>query len=133
MGGGMKGGSSGSTSNTDAQLRAKMAVTNHATATTVLLHIALATAVFVGYVVAGWWGGILAAVAIFAPSVAMTIVAAEIYPYLRGLAAIRGAITGIMAAFVGLLATVVVSLGHQIVDVPAALSSPRAPWRQYGS
>jgi chromate transporter len=56
----------------------------------------LITAAFVGFVVAGWWGGILAAIAIFAPSVAMTMVAAEIYPYLRRLPAVRGAIKGIM-------------------------------------
>ena len=81
----------------------------------------LITAAFVGFQVAGWWGGILAAVAIFAPSVAMTTVAAEIYPYLRQIAAVRGAIRGIMAAFVGLLGTVVLTLGHQILGIPAAL------------
>ena len=81
----------------------------------------LITAAFVGFAVAGWWGGVLAAVAIFAPSVAMTVVAAEIYPYLRRLAWVRGAIRGIMAAFTGLLATVVLLLGHQILAVPAAL------------
>ncbi len=81
----------------------------------------LITAAFVGFQVAGWWGGILAAVAISAPSVAMTMVAAEIYPYLRQIAAVRGAIRGIMAAFVGLLGTVVLTLGHQILAIPAAL------------
>jgi chromate transporter len=81
----------------------------------------LITAVFVGFVVAGWWGGILAGVAIFAPSVAMTMVAAEIYPYLRRRRSVRGAIKGIMAAFVGLLATVILSLGHHLLRVPAAL------------
>jgi chromate transporter len=81
----------------------------------------LITAAFVGFSVAGWWGGVLAAVAIFAPSVAMTTVAAEIYPYLRRLTWVRGAIRGIMAAFTGLLATVVITLGHHIVGVPAAL------------
>jgi chromate transporter len=80
------------------------------------------TAVFVGFVVAGWWGGVLAGVAIFAPSVAITVIVAEIYPYLRGLPAVTGAISGIMAAFVGLLATVVLSLGRQIADVPAGLA-----------
>ena len=81
----------------------------------------LITAAFVGFHVAGWWGGVLGAVAIFAPSVAMTVVAAELYPSLRRLARVRGAIRGIMAAFVGLLATVVLSLGQQILGVPAAL------------
>jgi chromate transporter len=79
------------------------------------------TAAFVGFIVAGWWGGIIAGVTIFAPSVAMTMVAAEIYPYLRRLAWVRGAIKGIMAAFVGLLGSVVLSLGHQILGIPAAL------------
>jgi chromate transporter len=81
----------------------------------------LITASFVGFQVAGWWGGILSAVAIFAPSVAMTVVAAEVYPSLRHLAPVRGAIRGIMAVFVGLLATVVLSLGRQVLPVPAAL------------
>jgi chromate transporter len=80
----------------------------------------LITATFVGFRVAGWWGGILAAVAIFAPSVAMTTVMAELYPYLRRVAAVRGAIRGVMAAFVGLLAVVVYSIGHAVRPVPAA-------------
>jgi chromate transport protein ChrA len=54
--------------------------------------------------------------------VAITVIVAEIYPYLRGLPAVTGAISGIMAAFVGLLATVVLSLGRQIADVPAGLA-----------
>lgn len=81
----------------------------------------LITAGFVGFQVASWWGRILAVVAIFAPSVTMTVVAAEIYPVLRRLAWVRGAIRGIMAAFVGLLGMVVLSLGHPIQGVPAAL------------
>jgi len=81
----------------------------------------LITAAFVGYHVAGPWGGILATVAIFAPSIAMTTVAAEIYPYLRRHAWVKGAIAGVMAVFVGLLATVVLSLGRQVLPEPAAL------------
>ena len=80
------------------------------------------TAAFVGYHVAGWWGGIVAALAIFAPSVALTTIAAEAYPHLRHLAWVRGAIRGIMAAFVGLLATVTLSLGRLVLPSPAALA-----------
>ena len=61
----------------------------------------LITATFVGFRVAGWWGALLATAAIFAPSIAMTTVAAEVYPYLRRLTRVRGAIRGVMAAFVG--------------------------------
>jgi len=37
----------------------------------------LSTAAFVGYGAAGWWGGIAGGLAIYAPSVAMTMVVAE--------------------------------------------------------
>jgi chromate transporter len=81
----------------------------------------LITAAFVGFRVGGVLGGVLATLAIFAPSVAMTTVAAEIYPYLRRHPWVKGAIAGIMAAFVGLLAAVVLSMGRQVLTVPAAL------------
>jgi chromate transporter len=81
----------------------------------------LITAAFVGFRVGGLLGGVLAVLAIFAPSVAMTTVAAEFYPYLRRHSWVKGAIAGIMAVFVGLLATVVLSLGRQVLTVPAAL------------
>jgi chromate transporter len=81
----------------------------------------LITAAFVGYRVAGFTGGVVAAGAIFAPSVAMTTVAAELYGLLSRLRVVRGALAGVMAAFVGLLATVVLSLGRSAFPVPAAL------------
>ncbi len=81
----------------------------------------LISAAFVGYRVAGLWGGVLAAIAIFAPSVAMTTVAAEIYPLLRRWAWVRGAVAGVMAVFVGLLASVALSLGRPVLGLPAAL------------
>ncbi len=81
----------------------------------------LISAAFVGYKVAGLWGGVLAAIAIFAPSVAMTTVAAEIYPWLRRWAWVKGAVAGVMAVFVGLLASVALSLGRPLLPLPAAL------------
>jgi chromate transporter len=81
----------------------------------------LSTAALVGFWVGGLLGGVAAEIAIFAPSIAMTTVAAEIYPYLRRHGWVRGAIAGIMAAFVGLLAAVVLSMGRQVLTVPAAL------------
>jgi chromate transporter len=81
----------------------------------------LITSAFVGYRVAGWWGALLATIAIFGPSVAMTTVAAEAYPTLRRMNRTRGAIAGVMAAFVGLLAALTIDLGREISDVPAAV------------
>jgi chromate transporter len=81
----------------------------------------LATAAFVGYGAAGWWGGVSAGLAIYAPSVAMTVVFAEIYPFLRRLRWVPGAIRGVMASFTGLLASVVLLLGRPVLPVPAAI------------
>jgi chromate transporter len=80
----------------------------------------LITAGFVGYRVAGFWGGIAAVAAIFAPSVAMTTIAAELYSVLSRFPAVRAALRGVMAVFVGLLASVVVSLSPAVLAVPAA-------------
>jgi len=81
----------------------------------------LSTAAFVGFGAAGWWGGIAAGVAIYAPSVAMTMVVAEVYPFLRRIRFVQGAIRGVMAAFTGLLAFMVLVLARPVLPVPAAI------------
>ncbi len=81
----------------------------------------LSTAAFVGYGAAGWWGGVAGGLAIYAPSVAMTMVVAEVYPVFRRLAWVRGAIIGVMAAFTGLLAGMVLVLSRPVLPVPAAV------------
>jgi len=81
----------------------------------------LSTASFVGYAAAGWWGGVAAGLAIYAPSVAMTMIVAEVYPVFRRFAWVRGAIVGVMAAFTGLLAGLVLVLGRPVLPVPAAI------------
>jgi hypothetical protein len=93
----------------------------------------LSTAAFVGYAAAGWWGAVAAGLAVYAPSVTMTMLAAEVNPWLRRLGFVRGAIAGVMAAFTGLLASMVIVLAGPVLPVPAALalareaSSPCAP------
>jgi chromate transporter len=82
----------------------------------------LSTAVFVGYGAAGWWGALGGGLAIYAPSVAMTMVVAEIYPWLRRARFVRGAIAGVMAAFTGLLASMVIVLARPVLPVPAAVA-----------
>ncbi|MHB1594548.1 MAG: chromate efflux transporter [Streptosporangiaceae bacterium] len=81
----------------------------------------LTTAAFIGYAAAGWWGAVAGGLAIFVPSIAMTMVVAEIYPWLRRVPFIHGAIAGVMAAFTGLLASLVIVLGRPALAVPAAL------------
>lgn len=81
----------------------------------------LSTAAFVGFGAAGWWGGVLAGVAIYAPSVAMTMIVAELYPFFRRVSFVPGAIRGVMASFTGLLASMVLVLARPVLPVPAAI------------
>ena len=77
----------------------------------------LITATFVGYKLGGLAGATLATFAVFSPSIAMTLIFTELFTRLRNLRAIRGALAGVMASFVGLLAVLALQLG-------AALSGP---------
>ncbi len=82
----------------------------------------LITATFIGYKLAGFWGGLLATFAIFSPSFAMTLVFTEIFARIRNLKAVRGALAGVMASFVGLLAVVLLQLGGVALTGPAAFA-----------
>ncbi len=82
----------------------------------------LITATFIGYKLAGFWGGLLATFAIFSPSFAMTLVFTEIFARIRNLKAVRGALAGVMASFVGLLAVVLLQLGGVALTSPASLA-----------
>jgi chromate transporter len=82
----------------------------------------LITATFIGYKLAGFWGGLLATFAIFSPSFAMTLVFTEIFARIRNLKAVRGALAGVMASFVGLLAVVLLQLGGLALTGPAAFA-----------
>ncbi len=82
----------------------------------------LITATFIGYKLAGFWGGLLATFAIFSPSFAMTLVFTEVFGRIRNLKAVRGALAGVMASFVGLLAVVLLQLGAVTLKSPAAFA-----------
>jgi chromate transporter len=82
----------------------------------------LITATFIGYKLAGFWGGLLATFAIFSPSFAMTLIFTEIFARIRNLKAVRGALAGVMASFVGLLAVVLLQLGSVALTGTAAFA-----------
>lgn len=82
----------------------------------------LIIATFIGYKVAGFWGGLLATFAIFSPSFAMTLVFTELFGRVRDLKAVRGALAGVMASFVGLLAVILLQLGGVALTGPAAFA-----------
>ena len=80
----------------------------------------LNSATFVGYQVNGLAGALAATAAIFAPSVVMTMIFTELFVHVRHLAPVRGAVHGVMAAFVGMLAWVVIGLGETVAARPFA-------------
>jgi len=80
----------------------------------------LNSATFIGYQVAGSGGALVATFAIFAPSIAMTLVFTELFAHVRHLAPIQGAIRGVMAVFVGLLAGITLDLGEHALINPMA-------------
>lgn len=63
----------------------------------------LVTVVFIGYKVAGVFGAIAATFAIFSPTFAMTLIFTQIYNRVRNSTVIKGALAGVLAAFVGML------------------------------
>lgn len=62
------------------------------------------TATFVGYLVAGFWGGAAATIGIFLPSVIFTVIAAPLLRRYRSSPHVQGFIRGITAAVIGALA-----------------------------
>lgn len=66
------------------------------------------TATFVGYQVAGWLGAVVGTVAIFSPSFLMVLVTVPYFDRLQRPPAVRRALRGILASFVGLLLAVTV-------------------------
>jgi chromate transporter len=81
----------------------------------------LITAAFVGYRLAGVVGAVLGTFAIFAPSFAMTLLFARLFGQVRHLAPVRGAVKGVLASFVGMLALVTLQLGQLALAGPASL------------
>ncbi len=82
----------------------------------------LITAAFVGYKMGGVFGATLATFAIFSPSFAMTLIFTEVFARVRNLQAVRGALAGVLASFVGLLAVVLLQLGGVALTTPATIA-----------
>ncbi len=82
----------------------------------------LITATFIGYKVGGIGGATLATFAIFAAPFLWALIFSEIYARLPDLRAIRGALEGVLAAFVGLLAVVVLQLSAVAIVSPISIA-----------
>jgi len=80
----------------------------------------LITATFIGYKVGGLGGSLLATIGMFFPSFFYTLIMSEIYTRIKNNSIIQAALTGILAAFTGMLLFVVLSLGKVSLVSPAA-------------
>ena len=70
-----------------------------------------ATATFIGYVVAGWRGAIVATVGIFLPGFVLVALSGPFLPRLRRSAAVAAALDGVVAGSLALMAVVAWQLG----------------------
>jgi chromate transporter len=72
------------------------------------------TATFVGYLMAGFRGAVIATMAIFLPSFVILVGASPYFERLRASPLFNRAITGVLCSFVGLLATVTVRFASNV-------------------
>ena len=80
------------------------------------------TATFIGYVLGGWPGGLLATLAIFLPSFVFVALSHPFVPKIRASPAAGAFLDGVNVAALGLMVTVTWELARAaIVDVPTAL------------
>ncbi len=80
------------------------------------------TATFVGYLVAGFWGGVVATIGIFLPSFVLVAAFGWIIPLLRRTQWTAAAMDGINAAVIGLMVAVTAELGSTaVVDLLTAM------------
>jgi chromate transporter len=86
----------------------------------------LITATFIGYKMGGLLGATLATFAMFSPSFVMTLIFTELFVHVRNLKAVRGALAGVLASFVGMLAVVILQLSHATMQSPAAFAMAAA-------
>jgi chromate transporter len=85
------------------------------------------TATFIGYLLGGWMGAVLATAAIFAPGFFFVAVTQPLIPRLRASRALGGGLDGVVAASLGLMAAVTWQLAQAaVVDVTTALIASTA-------
>lgn len=77
---------------------------------------------FIGYLVAGFWGALVAATATFLPCYLLTVIPAPYFKRYAKNTSIKAFVEGITAAVIGaLVGSVVVIASRSVVDVPTAL------------
>jgi chromate transporter len=80
------------------------------------------TATFVGYLVGGWWGAVLATVGIFLPAFIVVAIANPLLPKLRRSPWASGFLDGVNVAAIGLMAAVTWTLGQASIFNPVTVA-----------
>lgn len=100
----------------------------------------LVSATFIGYKVLGVWGAFLGTVAVFLPGALGMFLLARQHALINSLAPLRAMIKGVMAAFIGLILSITITLATQslidwktwsiaILGAIALLWWKREPWQ----
>ncbi|MCX5908351.1 MAG: chromate efflux transporter [Deltaproteobacteria bacterium] len=85
------------------------------------------TATFLGYKIAGFWGALMATMAIFSPAFFIVTLLIPHYDRLKGLGTVRMIEQGILASFVGMLCLVLYNFGKTtFVDIPSVIFTAAA-------
>jgi chromate transporter len=80
------------------------------------------TATFIGFVLAGWSGAVLATVAIFLPSFVFVAVSGPLLPRVRGSRQASAFLDGVNVAALGLMAAVTWELGRAAIVDPLTVA-----------
>jgi chromate transporter len=80
------------------------------------------TATFLGYKLSGFWGALMATIAIFTPAFFIVTLLIPHYDQVRGMTAVRTMEQGILASFIGMLGLVLYNFGRTtFVDIPSVV------------
>ena len=80
------------------------------------------TATFIGYVLGGWRGAVVATIGIFLPSFIFVALSGRLIPHIRRLPIAGAFLDGVIAGSLALMAVVTVSLGHAVlIDWPSII------------
>jgi chromate transporter len=80
------------------------------------------TATFLGYKLSGFWGALMATIAIFSPAFFIVTLMIPQYDRVRGMVTVRIIEQGILASFIGMLGLVLYNFGRAtFVDIPSVI------------
>ncbi len=81
----------------------------------------LVISTFIGFKLGGPLAALLTTFAMFSPSFILTLIFTELFTHVRNLDVVKGALAGVLSAFMGLLSAMLLQLGAIISASPVAL------------